>query len=350
MVTVRIRSLVWFVTGAMLATAVTLMFINAWRVDAAPGDNDATLVPITPCRLVDTRKPGQTPLAAGETRTISAHGTNGPIAGSQCTIPTDAVGLSLNVTALDASEVTFWTISPTGVPRPDASSLNPAPGQPPTPNAVTTPISTAGRFDVFNSAGTAGILIDVNGYYTKSSLTELASRLAAVEAGSASNTSSLTTLSGRVSTNETNIAANTTGIAASETKAAALQAAQPFTVASEPTLARVAQSTPTAIRSVTLQAPVAGHVAVVATGTMEEPTEGENVICGLMDSVTEPPGTVLSYWRSSTPGIWSQVSASRVFDITAGATATYYLVCLNDSGDSTTIISPQVTAIFTPAA
>ena len=41
MVTIRVRSMVWFVTGAMLATAVTLMFVNAWRADAAPGDTDA---------------------------------------------------------------------------------------------------------------------------------------------------------------------------------------------------------------------------------------------------------------------------------------------------------------------
>ena len=102
-VTFRVRSLVWFATGVVVTLLATLVVLQAWRVDAAPGDLDSTLVPITPCRLVDTRQPGEPALGAGETRTITAHGTNGPIAGSQCTIPDDAVGLSMNVTAVDAT-------------------------------------------------------------------------------------------------------------------------------------------------------------------------------------------------------------------------------------------------------
>ena len=45
-----------------------------------------------------------------------------------------------------------------------ASSLNPAPGEPPTPNAVATPID-AGRFNVYNNKGNSDIVIDINGYY-----------------------------------------------------------------------------------------------------------------------------------------------------------------------------------------
>ncbi len=98
--TIRIKSLVWFCTGAVTMLVATLVVMQAWQVDAAPGDSDATLVPITPCRLVDTREPGQAPLNSGEVRTVEAHGTNGPIVGSECTIPSDAVGLSMNVTAV----------------------------------------------------------------------------------------------------------------------------------------------------------------------------------------------------------------------------------------------------------
>jgi hypothetical protein len=93
----------------VLAVVSTLLVTQAWSANAAPGDTDATLVPITPCRLVDTREPGQAPLNVGEIRTVEAHGTNGPIVGSECTIPTDAVGLSMNVTAVRASVRTFWT-------------------------------------------------------------------------------------------------------------------------------------------------------------------------------------------------------------------------------------------------
>jgi hypothetical protein len=47
MVTLRLRSLVWFVTGALLAQVVGWVVMSAWRVDAAPGDVDTTTVPIT---------------------------------------------------------------------------------------------------------------------------------------------------------------------------------------------------------------------------------------------------------------------------------------------------------------
>ncbi len=317
---VRVRSLVWFATGVVVSLMATVIVLQTWRVDAAPGDEDSTLVPMTPCRLVDTRATGN-PLGAGEVRTVESHGTNGPIPGSQCSIPTDSVGLSMNVTAVDATAPTYWTIWPDGEPQPEVSSLNPAPGQPPTPNAVITP-TTAGRFQVYNDAGTVEMIVDVNGYYTKASLQELASRVAA---------------------NEADIEANGNNVAL-------LSAAQPFTVASDPIDQVTAQTALTAIRSVTVTAPpVAGHVAVIASGDMDEASDVETVECGLMDSVADPPAGVQLFWQSPVGGDRSHLSASRVFDIAADATATYYLVCRNTSSGDSIIRSPQVTAIFTAA-
>ena len=86
--------------------------------------------------------------------------------GTECTgkIPTDALALSLNVTALRAT--------PTDVPHHLARrrttrhlSLNPAPGQPPTPNAVTTKLSVDQEFEIYNNRGPIQLVIDVNGYY-----------------------------------------------------------------------------------------------------------------------------------------------------------------------------------------
>ena len=85
-------------------------------------------MPITPCRLTDTRSgtfnvgPRSTPIGAEETYTISAHGDNGECVG----IPATATGLQLNVTALSASQATYLTIWPCGT-LPTAASLNPAP-------------------------------------------------------------------------------------------------------------------------------------------------------------------------------------------------------------------------------
>ena len=58
----------------------------------------------------------------------------------------------------------FLTIWPGGE-RPDHSSLNPAPGQPPTPNAVTTKLSIDQEFEIYNNRGSVHLVIDVNGYY-----------------------------------------------------------------------------------------------------------------------------------------------------------------------------------------
>ncbi len=122
------------------------------------------LVPITPCRLTDTRStivdPRNTPLGPGETYTLGAHGSNGECVG----IPTDAIALQLNMTALDATERTFFTVWGDGA-QPNASSLNPEPGEPPTPNAVTTDLTADGRFNVFNAFGTVNAIVDITGYY-----------------------------------------------------------------------------------------------------------------------------------------------------------------------------------------
>jgi len=156
----------WAAIGA--AIAVTLGAGGLGIANAALGSGErAVFVPITPCRVLDTRAGSavatrQTPLGAGETYTQNAHGNNGLCSG----IPTDATALSLNVTAINATVAgTYLTFWPTGAPLPDASSLNPVPGQPPTPNAVVTDVSTGGQFNIFNFSGTVNLLVDINGYY-----------------------------------------------------------------------------------------------------------------------------------------------------------------------------------------
>jgi hypothetical protein len=123
------------------------------------------LVPITPCRILDTRTgaaegPRHTPLGSGETYDVTGRG-----ASTGCPIPTTASGVALNVTAIDATSPTYLTIWATGAARPNASHLNPSPGQPPTPNAVTTDLSAGGQFSVYNAIGTVNVLVDVIGYY-----------------------------------------------------------------------------------------------------------------------------------------------------------------------------------------
>ncbi len=163
--------------GALFAT---VFVAQSWTAGAAPGDTDSTFVPITPCRLSDTRPEfkvnTQLAYTAGQSQTYAAHGTNG-----NCTLPTEAVGLSLNVTALNATAPTFVTVWPEGV-LPVTSSLNQVPGQTPTPNAVTIKLAADGSFIAYNLDGTLDLIIDVTGYYTGSSLDELDTRVTAAQA------------------------------------------------------------------------------------------------------------------------------------------------------------------------
>ncbi len=180
-ITLRLSSLIWFVTGALLAMIVGWVMMSAWRVEAAPGDTDTTVVPITACRLTDTRPatqvgPRDTALGAEQTYTVDVKDTSTECAGK---VPTAASGVVLNVTAAQTSERTFLTVWDSG-PWPGTSSMNPVPG-PPVPNAVTTKLSASNTFEVYNNAGSTHLIIDVVAYLTPSSLTELNDRIEALE-------------------------------------------------------------------------------------------------------------------------------------------------------------------------
>lgn len=153
----------WAAVGAAIAISLGAGGIGLVNATIGSGDR-AVFVPIEPCRIADTRSASQiglksSPMGPGETHTIQAHGTNG-----DCTIPADATSLSMNVTAVAAIQSTYITIWSSGS-RPLASSLNSAAGTGPIPNAVNTPLSPTGAFNVYNFAGTVEVVVDINGYY-----------------------------------------------------------------------------------------------------------------------------------------------------------------------------------------
>ena len=154
----------WAAIGA--AVAVTLGGGGIGLVHATRPADAVTFVAITPCRVIDTRPayaigPKTSPLGAGETHTVSTHGKNGECTG----IPSTAVAVSMNMTSTDATAPTFLTVWAADAPQPNSSNLNPIPGAPATPNAVTTGVSATGQFKIYNLAGTVNVLADINGYY-----------------------------------------------------------------------------------------------------------------------------------------------------------------------------------------
>lgn len=168
----------WFSAGLVGALAASIG-LSGVGTQAAPGDDESTFVPITPCRLFDFRQPPDqvgprsTPLDAGEIHLLQVTGSNG-----QCTIPVEAVGVAMNVTALNATAPSFLQAWPADAPQPvRGSSLNYLPGQQPTPNKVDVKLSADGSVNLYNLAGTVDVLGDIVGYYTDDGLQDIVSEL-----------------------------------------------------------------------------------------------------------------------------------------------------------------------------
>ncbi|BAN02169.1 hypothetical protein [Ilumatobacter coccineus] len=158
------RSIVLALSMLTAGTAVGVAAQQSASADVSSGDRPV-LIQISPCRLADTRSNQQVgpqggKIGAGETVSFDVQHPTTDCVGL---IPTDAVGVSTNITALGATELSYLTIWPGG-DQPLAASLNPAPGEPPTPNAVTTGLG-GGSFNIYNNAGATHVVIDVNGYY-----------------------------------------------------------------------------------------------------------------------------------------------------------------------------------------
>ena len=62
MITLRVRSLMWFTAGLVLALGFVWGTL-AWRAQAAPGASESTIVSVTPTRVLDTRDPRNIGLA-----------------------------------------------------------------------------------------------------------------------------------------------------------------------------------------------------------------------------------------------------------------------------------------------
>jgi hypothetical protein len=261
----------WLATAAVLAVIATLVVSEAWRADAAPGDVDSTFVPTTPCRLFDLRPapntvgPRPTPLGTGDVFTQQVTGSNGNCTGPLA-IPADAVAVAMNVTAANPTAQSNLRIYPGDLTTvPTVSNLNFTAGQAPVPNKVDVKLSPTGTIKLFNQNGTVSVIGDVVGYYTKSSLVELNTRLTALEASNA-----------------------------------ALQAGQPFAVHAHNASYVALTTTPTSVLNVVVTAPVAGQVTINWSSYTANFTVGAENACapylstaipGFVDPVPKESGT-----------------------------------------------------------
>ena len=142
---------------------------------------------VTPYRVCDTRPPGHG-VVANQCDTGSNHtlGTNG-IVTAQITqpggpVPPGAQAVVVNVTAIDhSSTITLVTAYPAGTTRPIASNINLA-GDTVESNLVIVQLSQAGgsvpagAITLYNAAGSADVIVDVEGYFSNSAWGRIAYR------------------------------------------------------------------------------------------------------------------------------------------------------------------------------
>ena len=166
----------WAAIGAAMAVIAGIGGLGA----AFASGNESATVPITPCRLLDTRpRPlnvggRNTPLGGAQTMTLQVTGRL-----TNCNIPVTATGVVLNVTAVNGSAESYMTVWPAGLGRPTAANLNWRGGSGPTPNQVTAGLSAIGTLSIYNNAGTVDIVVDAAAYLTGTT----PNRMTAVEIG-----------------------------------------------------------------------------------------------------------------------------------------------------------------------
>ncbi|HEY0519522.1 MAG TPA: DUF1501 domain-containing protein [Ilumatobacteraceae bacterium] len=162
----------WMGGGA--STVLNGAFENLGFFQIGPGDPPPTgglppvinppsiateFVAMTPQRLFDTRNGtgGRVgPLGPKESWPFTIRGKFG--------VPTSAIAVAVNLTAVDASVPTYITAWPGGQDQPTTSNLNPVPGLA-VPNLAIVRLGAAGDVSFYNNAGTVHLLGDVVGYF-----------------------------------------------------------------------------------------------------------------------------------------------------------------------------------------
>jgi DNA-binding beta-propeller fold protein YncE len=139
-------------------------------VIAGPNANALQFVPVSPCRVVDTRGAngefGGPPLQAQQTRSF-------PIPSNQnCDIPSSAAAYSLNVTVVPHGPLGYLTVWPTGEDQPVVSTLNSVDGRVKA-NAAIVPAGYQGAVSFFVT-NTTDLILDIDGYFAPANQSTLA--------------------------------------------------------------------------------------------------------------------------------------------------------------------------------
>ena len=134
--------------------------VAGWFSDDPTG-NDGRFQPLVPARILDTRLGlGAAPVRLGPGGSLELQVTgrgNVPAAGAEAVV--------MNVAVTNTTAASFLTVHPTGEARPLAANLNWVPGDT-VSNRVIAKLGSNGRVTLYNNAGQADVIVDVNGWFT----------------------------------------------------------------------------------------------------------------------------------------------------------------------------------------
>jgi hypothetical protein len=308
----------WAAIGAAVAVSLGAGGFGLANATISEGEMPVYIA-IDPCRLTDTRPqflvgPRATPYGPNETVTWVGTGAQG-----NCNVPAGVSALALNVTALDATAPTYLQFAPGNTVTPGgASSLNPVPGEPPTPNAVTISIDDEGEFSIYNLAGTVNVIIDVVGYFDDH-----------MHTGDDIVDGSLT---GADVEDESLTGADIDN--GSVTRADILDESGLSYV--QELDSQVIAAGVNDYASVKINAPASGYVTVdvAAQMTFSNAANPDNLICGI-DTNIDSIGEAFLVWTNTDTGSSNEaINLHRTFPVDQGS-GTYYLNCLFFGGAGT---------------
>ncbi len=133
-------------------------------VIAGASSDPLQFVPITPCRVADTRNPngpfGGPPISGGTVRQFA-------IPNSACSVPATAAAYSLNIAVVPSGPLGYLTVWPAGQDQPVISTMNSLDGRIKS-NAAIVGAGFSGAISIFAS-NTTNVVLDINGYFAAAS-------------------------------------------------------------------------------------------------------------------------------------------------------------------------------------
>lgn len=153
---------------ASLLAPLSMIASESWSAQVAPHATSTMAgryVPLNPVRITDTRSGSKLP-NAGKTLG-NADTLNIQVAGSGGVPSADVSAAVLNVTVVGPTSASALTVFPEGMARPVVVNLNFSASET-LANLVTVPLGDGGGVTIFNQAGRADVLVDLEGYYTNS--------------------------------------------------------------------------------------------------------------------------------------------------------------------------------------